>query len=118
MAVTSTKPYAGASRDALAHFEGRQLVYVCWEQHLLFAAPFLLCVTPQTGFGEFVRDMLTPLMAADPDCARIDWQQARWRKSGVAFTPDLKRSFADNGIGHKEQLILSTPGLNTVCGGA
>jgi phenol hydroxylase P4 protein len=34
MAVTSLKEYIGVPRDTVANFNGKQLVYASWDQHL------------------------------------------------------------------------------------
>ncbi|MDI4665630.1 phenol hydroxylase subunit P4 [Xanthobacter autotrophicus] len=114
MTVSSTKPYGGIPRDLEANFDGHQLVYVSWDHHLLFAAPFLICVPPETTFRELVEGPLAALLAPDPDAAAIDWSKAGWLKANAPFTPDFKRSLKENGITHKSQLRLRTPGLNSL----
>lgn len=115
MAVTSTKQYIGVPRDLVANFNGKQLVYASWDQHLLFAAPFLLCVAPQMPLRDLVEGMIAQLVTPDPDGAKIDWSKVEWLKSNQPWTPDFSLSVADNGIGHKEQIRFRTPGLHTVC---
>ncbi|ACO79237.1 Multi-component phenol hydoxylase, gamma subunit; LapO [Azotobacter vinelandii CA] len=114
MPVTARKTYLGVPRDRVENFHGKQLVYVSWDHHLLFAAPFLLCLSPQTPFGDLVQKALLPLLQADPDAAAIDWRQVEWLKDNRPWTPDFGRSLADNGIGHKDQLRLRTPGLDSL----
>ena len=118
MAVVSTKPYVGVPRDLVANFNGKQLVYACWDQHLLFAAPFLSCVPPDMSFRELVDGPLTALMQPDPDAAFVDWSRVEWLKSNQPFMPDFDASLAANGIGHKEQLRFVTPGLNSLLAAA
>lgn len=114
MPVTSLKPYVAQSRDRLEQYDGQQLVYASWDRHLLFASPFILCVSPQMTFGELVEQRLKPLVQADPDAAAVDWRAITWLKSNQPFQPDFERTLADNGVGHKEQLRWQTPGLNTL----
>lgn len=114
MPVVSLKEYVGVPRDLVRNFNGKQLVYVSWDNHLLFAAPFLLCLPPETRFGELVDGPLAALVQPDPDAAAIDWTQVEWLKSNEPWTPDFSRSLADNGIGHKDQLRFRTPGLDTL----
>lgn len=114
MAVTATKPYVGVPRDAVANFNGKQLVYASWDHHLLFAAPFLLCVPPQMKFRELVEGPLTALTQPDPDGAAIDWKKVEWLKDNQSWTPDFEGSLEANGVGHKDQLRFRTPGLNTL----
>lgn len=116
MATNARKPYPLQPIDGIEHFHGNQLVFFSWDHHLMFAAPFITCVPPGMGFGEYIETVITPLLAPDPDTGAIDWQQAQWLKAGQAFKPDFSRSLADNGVTHKDLLRLHTPGLNTLCG--
>lgn len=115
MSVVARKEYVGVVRDRIENFNGKQLVFISWDHHLLFAAPMMFCVTPQTRLGELLDRHLQPLLQADPDSAAIDWSKAEWLKGNQPWVPDFERSLADNGIGHKQQLRLRTPGLNSVC---
>lgn len=118
MPVIALKEYIGVPRDLVVNFHGKQLVYVSWDQHLLFAAPFLLCVPPEMLFGELLAGPLTALVQADPDAGALDWKQVQWLKSNQPWVPDPGLSLADNGIGHKEQIRFRTPGLNTLSASA
>lgn len=118
MAVASTKPYVGVPRDTVANFAGKQIVYVCWDQHLLFAAPFMLVVEPGMRLGDFLENVVKPLMQPDPDAAAVDFAKVQWHKGKQPWTPDFAATLAENGIGHKEQLRFATPGLNTVLAAA
>lgn len=117
MAVKSIGEYVGVPRDLVENFAGKQLVYVNWQHHLMFAAPFLLCLEPETPFGDLVNGPLSQLIAADPDSGRVDWDTVEWWMRGERFTPDMSKSLAENGIEHKDHLVFVTPGLNTLCGG-
>ena len=114
MAVKSIKPYVGVSRDVVANFAGKQIVFVCWEQHLLFSAPFMHVVEPEMRFGDLVAGPLSALLQPDPDAAAIDWAKVEWVKNKQPWTPDFNATVAENGIVHKEQLIFRTPGLNSL----
>ncbi|MFG1418053.1 phenol hydroxylase subunit P4 [Xanthobacter sp. V0B-10] len=114
MTTTSMKPYVGIARDIEANFGGNRLVYVSWDDHLLFAAPFLICVPPQATFRELVEGPLSALLAPDPDAAVLDWSKVEWLKANAPFTPDFERTLDENGITHKTQLRMRTPGLNAL----
>ncbi|ANQ85037.1 phenol 2-monooxygenase subunit p4 [Azoarcus olearius] len=114
MPVTAIKEYVAVPRDQVANFHGKQLVYVSWDRHLLFAAPFLICLPPETPFRELVEGPLKALVSPDPDAAAIDWQRVEWLKSNQPWTPDFDASLAANGIGHKDQLRMCTAGLNSL----
>lgn len=112
MSVKALKEYVGIPRDRVENFHGKQLVYVSWDHHLLFAAPFLLCLSPETSFRELVDGPLTALLQPDPDAAAIDWSRVEWLKSNRPWAPAFDRSLAENGIRHKEQVRFRTPGLD------
>lgn len=114
MAVKSTKEYVGVSRDTVDGFDGQQITYVAWDQHLLFAAPFMIVVPSTMPFREFVEGPLSGLMQPDPDAALVDWDKVEWLKSNEPWQPDFDKTLVENGIKHKEQLRLRTPGLNSL----
>ena len=114
MPVVAKKEYVGVPRDRVANFNGSQLVYASWDQHLLFAAPFLLFVQPQMLFKDMVEGPLKMLVQPDPDAASVDWSKVDWLKSNQPWTPDFDGSLAANGIGHKDQIRFRTPGLNSL----
>lgn len=114
MTVAAIKEYIAVPRDRVENFHGKQLVYVSWDHHLLFASPFLLCLPPETPFRELVNGPLGMLLQPDPDAAAIDWASVEWLKSNQPWTPDFDASLAANGIGHKDQLRFRTPGLNSL----
>ena len=114
MAVKSLKPYVGVSRDVVANFAGKQIVFMCWEQHLLFSAPFMHVVEPAMRFGDLVAGPLSALLQPDPDAGAIDWDKVEWIKNGQPWTPDFDASVAAYDIVHKEQRRFRTPGLNSL----
>lgn len=118
MAVAARAPYEFEPRDLVENFGGKQIVYATWDRHLLFAAPFLICLPPEVSFGEFVNGPLAQLLSIDPDAAAIDWTKVQWLKGNQPFVPDFALSLTENGIGHKQQLRFQTPGLNSVTAAA
>lgn len=114
MAVIARKDYTGVPRDLVENFHGKQIVYVSWDQHLLFAAPLMFVLPPETIFKDFVDGPLTALLQPDPDAGGIVWSLVEWLKGTEPFTPDFTKSLAANGITHKQQLRIRTPGLNSL----
>lgn len=112
MSVVALKEYKGEVRDSVDHFHGNQLVYVHWEKHLSFCAPLAFPLPPGMPFGAITSDVVGPIYGLHPDWAKIDWSKASWTLDGKKFTPDPAKSLADNGIGHKSVLRLTTPGLS------
>ena len=114
MTVTARKTFVGTPADTLANYHGEQLNYFSWDHHLMFAAPFILMVPPSLTFGDFIAGPISTLIAPDPDAGQIDWTRVEWFKSNRPFQPDFSRTLAENGVLHKEQIRLRTPGLNTL----
>ena len=118
MAVVAMKPgYMGDNRDAVEKFHGNQLLYVLWEDHRMFCAPFALPLPPSMSFGDFVTKVLpTTSYTAHPDWKEIDWDKVEWSYEGKPYQPDPKKSLADNGLVHKSFVRFRTPGLNGIAG--
>ena len=116
MSVCSLKPYHGIAADTVGHYHGQQLIYLSWDHHLMFAAPFVVCVPPDLRFQDLVDTVLSPLIAADPDATEIRWEQVSWRMTDQPFSSTARMTLAENGIGHKALLRFHTPGLNSLCG--
>ncbi len=116
MAVAAIKEYPGFHSDSEDKFHGARLLYIGWEDHLMFCAPFAFPLPPDMPFGALIEAVLPGAFGAHPDFARIDWATVEWRKSGVTFTPDPAKSLADNGIGHKDVIRFRTPGLTGIKG--
>jgi len=114
MAVHAIGNYHFAPRDHAGIYGDHQIVYFCWDRHLLFAAPFILFVPGEMSLGEFLEERIKPMLAPDPDAGVLEWAEARWSNGPVAFTPDFNASLTANGIGHKGKIIMSTPGLNSL----
>ena len=112
MSVVALKEYKGEVRDSVDRFHGNQLVYVHWEKHLSFCAPLAFPLPPGMPFGAITSDVVGPIYGLHPDWAKIAWSKANWTLDGKPFTPDPAKSLADNGIGHKSVLRLTTPGLS------
>jgi phenol hydroxylase P4 protein len=115
MSVVALKPYAFAPRDSRENFPA-PLLYIGWEDHLSFCAPFCLPLPPDTPFGALAAAVLPGIYGWHPDFAQIDWTKVQWFKSGQPWTPDPARSLADNGLKHKDAIRFRTPGLTGIEG--
>lgn len=121
--VAAVKEYRFAPADALEKFHGNQLVYIGWDQHLMFCAPFCFPLPPGMPFGALVEAVMPGAFGYHPDFKQIDWSTVQWLKgngtaAGEPFTPDMGKSLAENGIGHKTAIRFRTPGLNGIKGSA
>ena len=115
MPVVALQPdYQAPAADSEEKFHGNRLLYVGWQQHLLFCSPICLPVPPSMPFGAFVSDVLPGLYGSHPDFASVDWSRVEWTDSGRPFKPDADKSLADNGLVHKSLLQFRTPGLNGI----
>ena len=117
MAVTSLKPgYTGEIKDRVENFHGKQLLYIGWEDHLMYSAPLCIPVPPELPFAALTSEIIPGLYSGHPDMAKVDWSRVQWFRSGEAFEPDAAKSITDNGLGHKAILRFRTPGLTGVNG--
>ncbi|HJV51338.1 MAG TPA: phenol hydroxylase subunit P4 [Noviherbaspirillum sp.] len=116
MPVTAIKPYVGEVKDSVDKFHGAQLLYIGWEDHLMFCAPFAFPFPPVMRFGDIIEKVLPGAFGEHPDFAQIDWAKAEWFKSGKPWTPDFNKSLADNGLKHKDVIRFRTPGLTGIKG--
>jgi phenol hydroxylase P4 protein len=106
--------YSGPNADALENFHGNQVVYIGWDEHMMFPFAGAFPLPPQMPFAALVKDLLPLVYGAHPDFARIDWAAIEWSLDGARFTPDMDKSIGENGVAHKSLLRLATPGLNGI----
>lgn len=118
MGVAAIREYAFEAADRLENFHGKQLLYIGWDQHLLFCAPFCLPFPPDMRFGDIVHTVLPGVFGYHPDFALIDWSKVEWLKSGRPWQADFDKTLAELGLGHKDVLRLRTPGLDGIQGSA
>jgi phenol hydroxylase P4 protein len=117
MPVIALEPgYCGPVADTEDRFHGKRLLYVGWDDHLLFCAPVCLPLPPDMPFGALIADVLPGVYGSHPDFARIDWHRVQWLDSGKPFQPDAAKSLADNGLAHKSVIRFRTPGLTGIGG--
>lgn len=116
MAVAAITKYEFAPADTQDKFHGAQLLYIGWEDHLLFCAPFAFPFPPTMRFGDIISNVLPGVFGYHPEFAQIDWSKAEWLKSGKPVTLDFDKSLADNGLRHKDVIRFRTPGLSGIKG--
>ena len=112
MAVKALYDYQYPAADTQDKFHGNQLLYVGWDDHLMFCAPFAYCLPPSTKFSELVEKHLPFSYSRHPDWAKIDFSKVVWLKSGQPWQPDMNKTLAEQGINQKDPLRRQTPGLN------
>lgn len=116
MPVKAIKDYPLRVADSVDKFHGNIMLFVGWDQHLMFCAPFAWALPPAMRFGDLIEGIFPASFGAHPDFAQIDWSKVEWLKSGKPWTPDFAKSLAENGLGHKDSLRFRTPGLNGIKG--
>jgi phenol hydroxylase P4 protein len=115
MSVVALEPYSFPAADARENFPA-PLIYIGWEDHLLFCAPVCLPLPPDMPFGAIAEAVLPGIYGYHPDFAKIDWTKAEWFKSGQPWQPDLAKSLAENGLQHKDAIRFRTPELTGIKG--
>ncbi len=116
VASPTTYEFPSASSAEVYAPMGVQLVYVGWDQHTMFCAPFCWPLPPEMPFSDLVNGPMAGAFSAHPEWEQIDWDTVTWLRSGEEFRPDMSASLADNGIGHKEIIRFRTPGLTGLKG--
>lgn len=99
-------------RDRVENFHGNQVVYLHWEDHLMFCAALAFPLPPDMPFGALISEVLPTYYGMHPDFAKIDWSKVTWTLDDKPLTPDLSKSLTQNGVGHKSCLRFWTPGLD------
>jgi phenol/toluene 2-monooxygenase (NADH) P4/A4 len=103
--------YPLRQQDTEDKFYGKRLIYLSWENHLMYAAPFCVPLPPTLPFGALVRDVLPMLYGEHPEFESIDWQRAHWFNSSKRFIPDFGKSLEHHGLTHKSLIRFRTPAL-------
>ena len=115
MSVAALGAYDFPAQDAVEKFIA-PLLYIGWEDHLMFCAPVCVPVPSYLSFADFIRGVLPGIYGEHPDFAKIDWARAEWSRSGRPWIPEPLRSMRANGVTHKSVIRLRTPGLAGIGG--
>lgn len=112
--LRSLGPYPLHQADTEDKFFGNRLIYISWENHLMYGAPFCVPLPPSLPFGALVRDVLPEICGEHPEFEQIDWQRTEWFSSDKRFRPDFGKSLAQHGLGHKSLIRFRTPLLEGI----
>jgi len=115
MSVTAIGAYEHATHDTADHFSA-PLLYVAWDEHMLFAAPAVLPVSMHTTMTDVQSKLFPSLYSEHPDYERIQWAQVQWFCGDKMFTPQPNKTLAEHGFTHKSVLRFRTPGLEGLRG--
>ena len=95
-------------------FYGNRLIYLGWDNHLMYCAPFCVPLPPDMPFGALVRDVLPELYGEHPEFEDIDWKRTQWFNSSKRFIPDVGKSLEHHGLSHKSLIRFRTPALEGI----
>ncbi|CAM5207189.1 Phenol hydroxylase, P4 oxygenase component DmpO OS=Castellaniella defragrans (strain DSM / CCUG 39792 / 65Phen) OX=1437824 GN=BN940_04346 PE=4 SV=1 [Castellaniella denitrificans] len=115
MSVQAISHYEFPAADRRENFPS-PLLYIGWEDHLLFCSPVTLPLPAEMPFGDLIHQVLPGVYGQHPDFSRIDWNTVEWKRSGQEWHPDLALSLQENGLGHKSVIRFRSPGLNGIEG--
>jgi phenol/toluene 2-monooxygenase (NADH) P4/A4 len=115
VSVVALKSYKFAAMDTVEKFPA-PLLYVGWEDHLMFCAPVCLPLASYMPFSALASSVLPTVYGDHPDFAKIDWAKVEWFKSGNLWRPDPAKSLRDNSLRHKDVIRFRTPGLAGIKG--
>jgi len=119
MSVNSIGDYSFESRDKLENFNGTMLVFIQWEQHLVFCAPFAFPLPPDMLLGEVMKNIVIPAYAYHPDTEKAtleDFAKGQWLLDNKPLQADFDKSLAEHGVKHQSILRVTTPGLEGLVG--
>lgn len=109
--MTHIGEYPLLQRDGEHLFHGKRLIFLSWENHLMFAAPLCVPLPPTLPFGALIRDVLPELYGEHPEFEDIDWKRTLWFNSDKRFIPDVGKSLEHHGLSHKSLIRFRTPAL-------
>ncbi len=111
MAINARDGYIDLVRDKVENFHGNQLVYVGWDDHLIFSAAQAFPLPPEMPFQALVSEVMPSVFGYHPDFEKIDWDAVEWVLDGESISPAMDKSLNENGVGHKSLIRFKTPGL-------
>jgi phenol hydroxylase P4 protein len=109
--MVSIGDYPLRQQDDESAFHGKRLIFLCWENHLMYGAPLCVPLPPSLPFGALVRDVLPELYGEHPEFESIDWKRTVWFNSDKRFIPDMGKSLEQHGLTHKSLIKFRTPAL-------
>lgn len=113
MAVVAIQEnYVGKDMDPQANYGDNMLVFVGWDEHLLFCCAKCFPVSPQMSFKDFKANVLPEGFNQHPDFEHIKWDEVQWNLNGEPLQPTDDKALSELGFDHKSLLRFKTPGLS------
>ncbi len=103
-----------ANREA--NYGGAINIYILWDDHLMYNCASTFPVPRDMKMRDFLENAYKPTVRQHPDTEKLDWNNTVWEFYDQPWTPDLDKSFAENGVGHQSFLRFKTPGLDGLHG--
>lgn len=113
MAVQAIRPdYTGEVMDKQENFGGNILVFIGWDEHLLFCSAKSFPLPQTMTFKDLKGGVLPEGFDQHPDFEHIKWDEVQWNLNGEMVTPSDEQTLEEIGFDHKSLLRFKTPGLN------
>ncbi len=109
--VALEKRYIGQVLDREENFNGNRVLYLHWQDHLMFCTATAFPLPPDMPFGVVLSEIIPTYYSAHPDFSEVDWEKVRWTLDGREFTPDPEKTLDAMGVRHKSLIRFVTPGL-------
>lgn len=110
--VAITDHYVGEALDQQANYGENNLLFIGWDEHLLFCSAKAYLFAPEMLFGELKKNILSDAFSQHPDFEHIKWDEVLWNLNDEEIHPQDSQTLAELGFDHKSLLRFKTPGLN------
>jgi phenol hydroxylase P4 protein len=114
--IALNEDYKGEVKDREENFHGNQLLFVGWEDHLMFCAPHCIPVSPTMTFATLANEVIPGMYSSHPDWDKVALGEIEWFRSNERFAPAFDLTLGENGLGHKAVIRFRTPGLTGING--
>lgn len=112
MAVRAIREnYVGENMDKQANYGDNILVFIGWDEHLLFCSAKSFPLPPHMRFNDLKQNVLPEGFGQHPDFEQIDWHAVQWQLNGEELIPSDDKTLAELGFDHKSLLRFKTPSL-------
>lgn len=102
--IKSIGAYDFPSKSRQELYGDDMLVHVLRADSMFFCSAVCFRAPQAMSFDDFYNGMVLPLFTSDPDFDAT--KQITWKLVDDDFSPEGAKSLADNGIKHKNTLIL------------
>src|SRR5258708_36848647 len=104
--IALNEGYTGEVKDREENFHGQRLLFIGWEDHLMFCAPHCITVPPTMTLGLLAAEVLPAIYSSHPDWGRVNRDQIEWFRSGERFSPQFRKTPGGDGLQPKPVIRL------------